>query len=166
MRLCGWTGVRRATRWTLRPLVKANLLRIRHKYHFGIPEYADIGPGLYINRFGGVYVHGDCVIGENFNINHMTLLGQTNRGERAGVPSIGDRVAIGVGASVLGAVHVGHDSVIGTSAVVTKDVPPRSVVVGIPGRVVSSEGSSDYVNRQVPADLLRECYEAAGLRSG
>ena len=162
MRLTGWAKVQPApVRLVAYPVLKAVLLHYRHKYHFGIPEYADIGPGLYINRFGGVYVHGDAVVGHDFTIGHMTLLGQTNRGARAGAPVVGDRVYVAVGASVIGYVRVGDDAAVGTSAVVTRDVEPGTVVAGIPARVVSSTGGSEgYVNRQVPAALLAACYAA------
>ena len=50
--------------------------------------------------------------------------------------TIGSNVWIGANATILKGVRIGDDSVVGTSAVVTKDVPPRSVVAGNPARVV------------------------------
>jgi carbonic anhydrase/acetyltransferase-like protein (isoleucine patch superfamily) len=47
----------------------------------------------------------------------------------------------------VGAVHVGDDVAIGANCVVTDDVPDHAVVVGVPGRVISFEGSAGYVNR-------------------
>jgi len=58
-----------------------------------------------------------------------------NKGKRH--PTIGDRVVVGAGAKVLGAITIGEDSRIGANAVVVKPVPPNSVVVGVPGQVVS-----------------------------
>ena len=162
LRLTGWAKVQPApVRLVAYPVLKAVLLHYRHKYHFGIPEHADIGPGLYIHRLGGVHVHGDAVVGHDLTIGHMTLLGQTNRGARAGAPLVGDRVYVAVGASVIGHVRVGDDVAVGTSAVVTRDVEPGTVVAGVPARVVSSTGGSEgYVHRQVPAALLAACYAA------
>jgi serine O-acetyltransferase len=51
-------------------------------------------------------------------------------------PTIGDRVVIGAGAKILGAIEVGADSRIGANAVVVKSVPTNSVVVGVPGQIV------------------------------
>jgi acetyltransferase-like isoleucine patch superfamily enzyme len=51
---------------------------------------------------------------------------------------IEDRVWIGARAIVLKGVRIGHDSVIAAGAVVTSDVPPRTVVGGVPARVLSS----------------------------
>jgi serine O-acetyltransferase len=74
-------------------------------------------------------------------------LGEANRGDRRGCPVLGDNVYIGPGAKIVGAVRIGNDVAIGANCVVTKDVPDHSVVVGIPGRVISQEGSAGYVNR-------------------
>jgi serine O-acetyltransferase len=52
-------------------------------------------------------------------------------------PTIGDRVVIGAGAKVLGAITIGEDSRIGANAVVVRSVPPNSVVVGVPGQIVT-----------------------------
>jgi serine acetyltransferase len=67
---------------------------------------------------------------------------------------IEDRADIGCGVAVLGAVRVGHDSVIGANAVVLDDVPPHSVAVGLPARVVKSLGP--------PRDMDRGSVSPAG----
>jgi serine O-acetyltransferase len=81
-------------------------------------------------------------------------LGQTKRGPRRGAPTIGDNVYIGPGARIIGAVVVGNNVAVGANCVVTEDVPDNAVVVGVPARVVSSEGSSGYVNRTDYEDAL------------
>jgi serine acetyltransferase len=71
-------------------------------------------------------------------------------------PSIGDRVFIGAGAIIIGAVDVGDDAVIGAGAVVTKSVPPRGVVVGNPARVIAMTGSFDLIHyRGMETDTKR-----------
>jgi len=92
-------------------------------------------------------VNPSVVIGKNCNISHQVTLGVVNRGDRKGCPVIGDNVYIGPGAKVIGNVHVGNDVAIGANCVVTQDIPDNSVVVGVPGKVISSEGSMGYVNR-------------------
>ncbi|KRA84444.1 serine acetyltransferase [Altererythrobacter sp. Root672] len=162
MRLSGYLKTGRITRLTLYPIAKFILLHCRYKYGIAIPEYTEIDPGLFINRFGGIYMHGHTKIGHDVTLSAMTMIGQTNRGKRAGTPTIGNRVFMGVGAKVIGKVTVGDDSAIGVSALVTRDVPPNSVVAGIPAKVISEEGSEGYVNRTVPAELLAACYAANG----
>jgi len=150
MRTCGYLRVHRWSKWTLYPLVKYILLRCRYKYGIVIPEYTVVGPGLFINRFGGIYVNGDAVIGSNVNFTHGIMLGQQNRGPLMGSPIVGDRVFLAAGAKVIGRIKIGNDAVIGANAVVTKDVPEMAVVGGIPAKVLSLKGSEGYINRQAP----------------
>ena len=64
----------------------------------------------------------------------VTLRGTgKERGKRH--PTLGDRVVVGTGAKVLGNITIGADSMIGANAVVIRDVPEHSTVVGVPGRI-------------------------------
>jgi serine O-acetyltransferase len=158
MRLCGHFRHGRIAKWTLYPPLKLLLLRYRYKYGIAIPDYTRIGPGLFINRFGGVMVNGDAVIGANCNLTHGSMLGQLNRGPREGCPILGDEVFLAAGAKVIGRIRIGDRAAIGANAVVTRDVPDGAVVGGIPAKIISSEGSAGYINRRVSPDL------AGGLR--
>src|SRR5690349_20364254 len=91
MRTCGYFKLQRWA-FLLYAFTKWMLMRCRYKYGIAIPEYTVIGPGLFINRFGGVMINGDVVIGANCNITHGAMLGQSNRGANAGSPILGDRV--------------------------------------------------------------------------
>lgn len=121
------------------------------KYGFQIPRSTDIGPGLAIGHYGTIIVNPSSQIGTNCNISVGVLLGLNRKigtdGRTAGFeyPSVGNRVSIGNNAKIIGGVHVADESIIGVSAVVIHDVEPKSVVVGIPGKVVSHEGSSAFV---------------------
>jgi serine O-acetyltransferase len=74
-------------------------------------------------------------------------LGKVNRGEKKGYPVIGDNVYIGPGAKIVGKIKIGNHVAIGANCVVTRDIPDHGVVVGIPGEVISFEGSSGYINK-------------------
>jgi serine O-acetyltransferase len=148
MRTCGYLRVQAWAKWLLYPLVKYILLRCRYKYGIVIPEYTVIGPGLFINRFGGIYVNGDAIVGSNVNFTHGIMLGQQNRGALMGSPILGDRVFIAAGAKIIGHVTIGNGAVIGANAVVTRDVPENAVVGGIPAKIISLKGSEGYINRQ------------------
>ena len=89
----------------------------------------------------------DVKIGNNCNISQGVTLGVTNRGAKKGCPTIGDNVYIAPGAKVIGNIVVGNDVAIGANCVLTKDVPDHAVVVGIPGKIISYNGSSGYINR-------------------
>ena len=160
MRLCGYLKLKPMQAFGLYPLVKLLLLRSRYKYGIAIPEYSLVGPGFFINRFGGIYVNGDVVIGSNVNYTHGAMLGQLNRGPRAGNPTLGNRVLLASGAKVIGRIRIGDDCSIGANAVVTKDVPDRGVVGGVPAKLLSDGGSEGYINRQVPPGLMRRCHDA------
>ncbi len=109
-----------------------------------ISPRAHIGPGLYINHFGNVIV-GEVEIGSNCNLSHEVTLGNSGRGNKRGLPILGDRVFIAPGAKVLGKICVGNDAVVGANAVVTKSVPDRAVMIGAPAQVTSYKGSFDFV---------------------
>jgi serine O-acetyltransferase len=97
---------------------------------------ATIGDGFFIDHGMGVVIGETAEVGRNVTIYHGVTLGgvSTQKGKRH--PTIEDGVVIGAGAKVLGAIRVGECSRIGANAVVVKDVPPNSVVVGVPGQIV------------------------------
>ena len=97
---------------------------------------ATIGPGFFIDHGMGVVIGETAEIGADVTLYHGVTLGGTslNKGKRH--PTIGDRVVIGAGAKVLGAIEIGADSRIGANAVVVRSVPENSVVVGVPGQIV------------------------------
>ena len=113
-----------------------------------------VGPGLYIGHGGKVVVHPEAVLGRDCNLSTGVVIGQAGRGDLRGVPTIGDRVYIAPGATIIGHIRIGDDAAVGANAVVTKDVPPMGVAVGIPARVISMEGSGDFI--QVRGVLLKD----------
>lgn len=127
-------------------LVKFILIQTGFRYGIEISESAQIGEGLYIGHFGTIVVNGQAVIGKNCNLSHGVTIGQLNRGERAGCPTIGDNVFIGPGAKIIGKIHVGDRAAVGPNSVVVQDVPDDGVVGGIPAKLLSSDGSDGYIN--------------------
>ena len=148
-RIARQLGQDRRTRYTLYPLARARYFHYTYKFGISIPLGTSIGPGLYIGHFGGIVIHSQALIGKNCNLSHGVTIGVTNRGRRAGVPQLGDEVYIGPGAKIIGGVTVGSYAAIGANCVVTSDVPERGVVVGIPGRVISLDGSAGYIQHPV-----------------
>jgi len=176
-RLCRYLKTRRP-RILFWPLYRiAMRIFTRYKYKFGcsIPHTTAIGRGFYIGHIRDIVINERVVIGENCNISQGVTIGQTNRGRRKGTPVIGRNVYIGPGAKIVGAVHVGDDVAIGANCVVTDDVPDHAVVVGIPGRVISFEGSAGYVNRTdysgspkagLPEEAIRNPADLVSASSG
>ena len=147
MRLCKMLRQNKFLRFTLYIFAKGMLRRYSIKYGIAIPTSINIGSGFYIAHIGGIYVNDSCSIGKNCNITTGVTLGQANRGVRKGAPIVGDNVYIGPGAKLVGKVKVGNNVAIGANCVVTKDIPDNAVVAGVPGRVLSYDGSVSYVNR-------------------
>ena len=119
------------------------------RFGIGISYKTQIGPGLYIGHQGGIVINEQVVIGKNCNLSQQVTIGVSRRGERAGVPTIGDNVYIGPGAKIFGQIQVGNDAAIGANCVVTRDVPDNGVAVGIPAKVISYEGSTGYINNVI-----------------
>ena len=104
---------------------------------------AKIGKNLFIDHGMGVVIGETSEIGDNVTIYHMATLGgispSINSNDQRNTkrhPTIEDDVVIGSGAQVLGPVTVGRCAKIGANAVITKDVPEKSVMVGIPAKNV------------------------------
>jgi serine O-acetyltransferase len=146
MRTCAWMKTNPILK-ILFPICWLILFHYKIKFGISIPYRTQIGSGFYIGHFGGIVVNQNAVIGKNCNISHQVTLGIANRGEHKGCPTIGDNVYIGPGAKLVGKVTVGDNAAIGANCVVTRDVPENGVVVGVPGKVISLNGSTGYINQ-------------------
>jgi len=120
---------------------------------------ATLGAGLFIDHATGVVIGETAEVGEDVTLYQGVTLGGTSLEHGKRHPTLGDRVTVGAGAKVLGPVTIGDDSRIGANAVVVKDVPPNSVVVGVPGQVIArsmprSAGAPPDLEDTLMPDLL------------
>jgi len=97
---------------------------------------AKIGQGFFIDHGMGVVIGETSEIGDNVTLYHGVTLGGTSLEKGKRHPTLDDNVVVGAGAKILGAIEIGANSRIGANAVVVKDVPTNSVVVGVPGQIV------------------------------
>jgi len=97
---------------------------------------AKIGRAFFIDHGMGVVIGETAEVGDNVTLYHGVTLGGTTWQKGKRHPTIGSNVVIGAGAKVLGPVHIGANTRIGANSVVLNDIPPNSIVVGIPGKVV------------------------------
>ncbi len=154
-RLVSWLRGRSILWFPVYVVAKLMLRRYMFKFGIQIGDLARLGPGFFIGHFGTIVVTSRARIGRDCNISQGVTIGQSFRGERAGAPTIGDRVYIGPGAKIFGQIAVGNDVAIGANCVVTRDVPDGAVVVGIPGRIISQDGSSGYISNTDYDKILR-----------
>ena len=124
--------------------------RIRKKRGIEISYYSNIGKGLYLGHPYNITVNPYAVIGDNCNIHKGVLIGQENRGKRAGAPTIGNKVWIGINAAIVGKITIGDDVLIAPNSYVNCDVPSHSIVFGNPCIIKPKDNATeDYINHTV-----------------
>ncbi|TAK35680.1 MAG: serine O-acetyltransferase [Chloroflexota bacterium] len=111
---------------------------------------ARIGEGLFIDHGMGVVIGETSEIGDDVTLYQGVTLGGVNTRRIKRHPTLGDRVVVGAGAKILGAVTIGADVKVGAGSVVVSDAPSHSTVVGIPGRVVAVVNPTDGTTEKLP----------------
>lgn len=156
MRVC--KEIRRVPwlKWSIYPLLLFWFSRLGRKLGIRIPIACHVGEGLLIEHWGGIWVNPGVSIGRNCNIAHGVTLGWVGSGSNKGAPQLGDCVFLGPGCAVLGNVKIGNHALVSANSVVLQDVPENGVVIGVPGRVFSTQGSHELVkNVAAPAETDR-----------
>lgn len=132
--------------------IYANLARMVYKFIFHrwcVKLCINIGPntcgkGLCISHFGCIQINWHAKIGENLRIQEGVTVG----GNLGGVPVIGNNVFLASGCKVIGEVTIPDNCVVGTNAVVVKDVEEQGITVaGVPAKKISNNGSKGYIFR-------------------
>src|SRR5881296_677920 len=124
--------------WT----ITARLLSHIARFLTGIEIHpaARLGPGLFIDHGMGVVIGETAEVGENVTLLQGVTLGGTSLKREKRHPTLGNNVVVGAGAKIIGGFKIGDGSRIGAGSVVVREVPPNSVVVGVPGRVTYRDG--------------------------
>jgi serine O-acetyltransferase len=104
---------------------------------------ARIGRRCFIDHGMGVEIGETAEIGDDVMLYHGVTLGGRTRDHGKRHPTLEDGVSVGAGAKILGPVRVGARSVVGANAVVTKDAPPDSILVGVPAKPRHRTGADD-----------------------
>jgi len=125
-------------------------------FHLIPPLYSDhglnirVGRNVFINQacmlndIGGIEIGDDVMIGPRVSLlttGHPLDPGRRRRQIVAAPIAIERNVWLGAGATVLQGVTVGSDAVVAAGAIVTRDVPPRTLVAGVPARVLREIGA-------------------------
>lgn len=155
--------------WRRGFLVWARFLSHLNRFLTGIEIHpgAIIGPGLFIDHGMGVVIGETTTLGKNVTLYQGVTLGGTSLSKGKRHPTLEDNVVVGTGAAVLGPITIGAGSRIGAGSVVVRDVPPNSVVVGIPGRMIYRDGKPvnaaiDLEHTDLPDPLAKAMEELIG----
>lgn len=115
---------------------------------------ATIGRRLVIDHGTGVVIGATTEIGDDCLIYQGVTLGGTGISAGKRHPTLGNNVMVGSGAKILGPIHIGNHARVAANAVVLRDVPENSTVVGVPGHVVRINGERlDHVHTPDPVAL-------------
>ncbi|MGE2712781.1 DapH/DapD/GlmU-related protein [Mycolicibacterium litorale] len=126
---------------------------VDENFHLIPPVYSDhginirVGRNVFVNQncrfndIGGIDIGDDVMLGPNVSLitsGHPSDPAERRSGITSAPITIGRNVWIGASALVMQGVTVGDDSIVGAGAVVTRDVPPRTLVAGVPATVVKT----------------------------
>ncbi|GAA3597125.1 serine O-acetyltransferase [Klugiella xanthotipulae] len=122
--------------WTHGFRLAARILSQFTRFSTGIEIHpgAVLGRRVFIDHGMGVVIGETAIVGDDVMMYHGVTLGGTTSVRSKRHPTVGNRVVIGAGAKLLGNITIGADSVVGANAVVVKDAPAESLLVGIPAR--------------------------------
>ena len=128
--------------WEKRFLTLARLISSFARFLTGVDIHpgARIGKNLFIDHATGVVIGETAEIGDDVTLYHGVTLGGTSFHQGKRHPTLGDRVIVGAGATILGPILIGNDARIGSNAVVLKDVPDSATAVGVPAQIVKHRG--------------------------
>jgi serine O-acetyltransferase len=100
-----------------------------------LPYCVPVGRRVKLEHFGGMILSARS-IGNDVTIRQNTTMGIASKADLHAKPTIEDGVDIGCNAVIIGNITIGKGAVIGAGAVVIRDVPPYSVVAGVPAKVI------------------------------
>ena len=101
---------------------------------------AQIGTGFFIDHGMGVVIGETAEIGDYVTLFQGVTLGGTGKERGKRHPTLGNHVVVGAGAKILGGITIGDNVKIGANSVVLKSVPANSTVIGVPARVIKTQG--------------------------
>jgi serine O-acetyltransferase len=107
-------------------------------FQIDIHPNATLGSGIMLDHGTGIVIGETAHVGHNCSILHHVTLGGSGKKGVDRHPKVGDGVLLGAGASVLGNVILGDGCQVGAGTLVITDLPPHSVAVGVPAKIIGS----------------------------
>ena len=151
--------------WNINLCWLARLISTIARWLTGIEIHpgATIGRCFFIDHGMGVVIGETAVIGDDCTLYHGVTLGGTSWKKGKRHPTLGNDVVVGAGAKVLGPIEIGDGARIGSNAVVVKEVPENTTLVGVPGRLVSPVADRPDAHRSKIAEKMG--FDAYGATS-
>jgi serine O-acetyltransferase len=122
---------------------------------------ATIGRRFFIDHGMGVVVGETSVIGDDVTLYQGVTLGGKSWKKEKRHPDLDDHVVVGAGTKIIGPCVIGNHTRIGANSVVVRNVPPRSTVVGVPGRIILSQEGEPHEEVNLEHHLLPDPEEEA-----
>jgi serine O-acetyltransferase len=122
---------------------------------------ATIGRRFFIDHGMGVVVGETSIIGDNVTLYQGVTLGGKSWKKEKRHPDLADHVVVGAGTKIIGPCIIGAYTRIGANSVVVRDTPPRSTVVGVPGRIILSQEGEPHEDVNLEHHLLPDPEEEA-----
>ena len=125
---------------------------------------ASLGRRVFIDHGMGIVIGETAIVGDDVTLYHGVTLGGTSLEKVKRHPTLQNCVVVGAGAKILGDITIGSHSRIGANAVVVKDVPSQSVVVGVPAQVIRrkhlvNEHQTDLLHSDMPDAVVSNLKE-------
>ncbi len=116
---------------------------------YGNPEVLDWGEGarLTIGKYFSISTGVSILVGGEHRYDRPSTYPFTSECKTKGDVTIGHDVWIGYQALILSGVNIGHGAIVGAGAVVTKDVPPYSIIGGNPARIIKSRFEQNLIDQ-------------------
>jgi serine O-acetyltransferase len=102
---------------------------------------AKIGTGFFIDHGMGVVIGETAQIGDYVTLFQGVTLGGTGKERGKRHPTLGNHIMVGAGAKILGGITIGDNVKIGANSVVLKNIAANSTVIGVPARVIKTQGT-------------------------
>lgn len=149
--------------WNVGLLWLARLLSHFSRWMTGIEIHpgAKIGRRFFIDHGMGVVIGETAEIGDDCTLYHGVTLGGTSWEKGKRHPTLESGVIVGAGAKILGPITVHSGGRVGSNAVVNKDVPVETTVVGIPAREVKVYDEATQKTQAIAAKMGFDAYGAA-----
>jgi serine O-acetyltransferase len=101
---------------------------------------AELGRRLFIDHGMGTVIGETAIVGDDVTLYQGVTLGGTGKEKGKRHPTLGNNIAIGSGAKLLGNITIGDNCRVGAGSVVLRNVPANSTIVGVPGHIVLRDG--------------------------